>query len=132
VVEVLRHLDHPRIIGADLDRDRALARSRREELRVDALGDERAEAEPVEPGAGQDQRIGLARIEPAQARVDIAMQRVDLHVRTSSEQEAGPPWAVGADPGARRQGIQLGRFAPTHEQPIARVRPLEIGDNPQS
>ena len=101
VVDRRGQAEHPRVVAADLDRDRTLTRRGRHELGLEPLRDPPAEPEPVEARTGQDERVGLPVVEPSQARVDVAVERVHDQVGPSGEDEPGAPRAVGADPRPR-------------------------------
>ena len=68
--------------------DRPLSGGRRHDLGVEPLGDPVGEPQPVEPRAREHEGVRLARIEPAQPRVDVAVQRMDDEIRPPGEQEA--------------------------------------------
>ena len=59
----------------DLDRDDALARGRHAGIERQRRGDPRADAEPPHARGRQDQRVELAGVQLAQARVDVAADR---------------------------------------------------------
>ena len=66
------------IVAATLDADRALPDGRQADFRAEELGDAFLEAEPFEPGGGEDDGIVLIVIELLQAGVDVAAQIDDL------------------------------------------------------
>ena len=77
VVEFAQHGEHRGVVAARLHGERALARRRRYDGRIDARPDARGETEPIEAGACEEQRVALALVEAAQARIDVAVQRDD-------------------------------------------------------
>ena len=80
-------------------------------------------ASRFEPGRREHDRVVLAFVELAQPRVEVAAQRLDLHVRTQRAQLHDAPQARGADARAVRQFVER-RVARRHEG-IARVFALE-------
>ena len=103
IVDGCGHREHPLVVGPDLDRDRTLPRGRRHDLGLESLGDPVSEPHPVQSRAREHERVGLTRIEPAQSRVDVAVEWMDDEIRPPGEQEARPPRAVGPDATTRRQ-----------------------------
>ena len=77
----------------------------------------RAEAEPVEPARGEDDRVEPALAALAQARVDVAAQRLDRERRLEREQLRAPAHRGGAD---AHPGPELGRAAERVARILAR------------
>jgi len=103
-------------IGEDLGADCAL-RGRGQQIERDAGLD----AEPVEPGGGEQGGVDLAARDPGEAGLDVAADRQRMKVRPPGEQLRGPPRRGGADPGALGQrGDAVGA-----DQPVARIGPLQ-------
>ena len=67
--------------ASDFDRDDALARRRNALARRNHRRDAIAEAEPVQAGGGEHQRVVFSRIELAQPRVDVAADRREARPR---------------------------------------------------
>src|SRR5690606_30545536 len=63
-------------IGADLDAECTLPRRRQAIRRSDDLPDTLRQAEPLEPGGSEQDRVELAGIELREARIDVATQRL--------------------------------------------------------
>ena len=85
------------VVAARLDRERALARRRRHPSDVEVAADPVGDAQAVEPGRRQHERVGLPRIEPSQTRVDVAVDRMDQEIGAPGEEEGTPAWAVRPD-----------------------------------
>src|SRR5581483_5059403 len=94
-----------RIVVAALDADDALPDRRHELIDLEARADALAEAEPIEAGAGEQDRIELAFVELAQTRADVAAQLGDLQIGTARAQLRLATQARGADTRAMRQRI---------------------------
>ena len=77
---------------------------------------------------GEHERVGLARGELAQPRIDVAAEGDDLEILARGQQECPPAQAAGAHAGARGQGLQRGRAA----QGVARVGARRDGDDGQA
>ncbi len=95
-----------RVVGAHLDRERALARRRRDRVERQDLVDAVRPAEPREPGDGEDEGVGLAVVQAPEPRVHVAVERVQDEVGSLREHERRAPRAVGAHAGARRERRQ--------------------------
>ena len=96
--------------GQYLDADRALRR-RRQQIERRAFGD----AEPVQPGRGEQGRVDLAAGDLGEPGLDVAADRDRPQVRPPREQLRGPPRRGGADDRALRQRLDL-------SAPISRSR----------
>ena len=94
------------IVGADLDGECALARSRRDDRCRDDDRDPVGSSQPAQARHGEHERVGLAVVEPAEPRVDVPVERVDPEVGARGPQERRPARAVGADAGTERHEIQ--------------------------
>ena len=94
------------IVGARLQRQRALADGGQHQLGRQALADARREPQPVQPRAGQDSRVDLAVGDLAQPGVDVAAQDLQLEIRAHGQDLTDPAQAGGADPAAGRQVAQ--------------------------
>jgi hypothetical protein len=92
-----------RVVGAALDADHALANGRQRQLEVELLGHVVRDAEALQSGAGQQDRVEFAFVEPAQARVDVAAQQLEAQVGPCLPQLGLSARAGGADPSALRQ-----------------------------
>ena len=128
IVDGCGHREHPLVVGPDLDGDRTLPRGRRHDLGLESLGDPVTEPHPVQSRAREHERVGLTRIEPAQSRVDVAVEWMNDEIRPPGEQEARPPRAVGPDATTRRQIGEppLRRVGPDDER-VAGVGPGQVG-----
>ena len=98
--------------GQDLDADRALRRGG-EQIDGHAGGD----AEPVEPGGGEQGGVDLAAFDLGQAGLDIAADRQRVKIGPPRQQLRRPPRRRGADPRALGQR----RDAVGADQPVACV-----------
>ncbi len=65
-----------------------------------AEGDARLQTQPHQPGGGEDDHVGLAIVELAQAGVDVAAQRHHLEIGAQLAQQARAPGRRRAHPGA--------------------------------
>jgi hypothetical protein len=132
VVDCRYQAEHARIVAPDLDGDHTLPGCRRHHVGRQAFDGSAAEAQPVESGTGDEEGIGLARVEAAPPGIDVAVERMDDEVRPS-EQEPHSPWAVRPDPDARRQIVEpaLLRVGPDDKR-IARVRPGQVAADPKA
>ena len=65
-----------------------------------------ARPEPGQAGHREHEGVGLARVEPPQPRVDVAVERMELEVGPLRPEERGPARAVRSDAGALRQVLQ--------------------------
>jgi len=95
-----------RVVGSHLDGERPLARRRGNELGIESKGDPVRTIEPGQAGLREDERIGLARVELPQARVDVSVERVELEVRAEGAEEGGPTRAVRAHATTDRQVVK--------------------------
>ena len=95
---------HPLVVRARLERQRSLPGRGDEVERLRRA----LQPQPLQPGGGEDDRVDLARVELAQARVDVAAQLHDLEVGPHGEQLRAPAQRGGADPRARGQPRQAG------------------------
>ena len=91
------------VVGAALDRERALAGRGQHLQRVEHLGDLLEPADPGQPGAGEQHRVVLAGADLADPGVDVATDA--RHVQTEAEgvQLRDPARRAGADPAAGRE-----------------------------
>jgi hypothetical protein len=80
-----------------------LCRRRQPGGRIEAHAHAIGEAEPLQAGAGEHDRVVVAGIEPRQARVDVAAQIEQLQVRAPGAQLRLPAQRRRADARARRQ-----------------------------
>ncbi len=100
-------LTHPGaggVVGAaDLDRDRPLRHRRQEAIERQKLGDVALEAQPLDAGRGEDDRVVLALLDPAHPRRHVAAQVDELEVGAIAGEQRAPSQAAGADPAAGRQ-----------------------------
>src|SRR5581483_4108675 len=87
--------------GPHLQRERALRRLRQEVLRIEPMPDLAREPEPVEPARREHDRVEAALAALAQARVDVAAQRLDRERRLEREQLCAPPHRRSPDPHSR-------------------------------
>jgi hypothetical protein len=89
VVERAEQAHQLLVVGAALDRERALRRGRQHRQRVDDLGglDEAAEPLQARPRAGRPRRA--RRLRPCDAGVDVAADRHDLVAEPEAEQLGG-------------------------------------------
>ena len=86
-----------------------------------------ARPEPVEPGDGQQRRIGHAVAQLAQPRIDIAAERHDLEVRPVPQHLRRPADRRGAEPRALRQVVDAASRSATRTR---RARPRARGMPP--
>ena len=103
VAERREQLARRLVVGADLNRDRALTRGRQPLRRVEVLVDALGDAEPVQPGRGEDRRVDVPLVHLSHARRHVAAQLDDLEIGTQREQLRAPPQARRSDARARRQ-----------------------------
>jgi tetratricopeptide (TPR) repeat protein len=103
----VEHLQQFPVAGADLDGQRALAGRRREQRRVEQLGDRVVQAQPPQPGGSQDHRVqpGLDLRQPGR---DVAPDRHDLDIGAQRPQLRDPPRGPGSHPGTRAQALPGG------------------------
>src|SRR5262249_52360400 len=103
----------PHVVHAALERKRPLAHGR-EEL-VDRKGPRSriGQAQPLESGRRQDDRVDLAAAPLAEPCIDVAAQRHDLEVAPPGEQ-LGPPGGArgGGGSGPRRRTLAVPTRAP--------------------
>ena len=86
-----------RVAGAAFDGDRTL-RGGRQPLRwCQSCADARAETEPIEPGAGEDDRVVVADVELGKTRIDVAAQIAQIEIRTQRTQLCLPAQRRCAD-----------------------------------
>src|SRR5690606_12747546 len=95
-----RREELPEVVAIEraLDGQRALTHGGQAD--VEGEGRERArtvEVEPPEPRRGQHDRVEVALVEPAETRLDVAAQRVDLEVRTARLELRFAPEGRGPD-----------------------------------
>ena len=92
-----------RVVGAaGFERERALAGGGGKLVDGEALVDGFGAADAVEAGAGEDQRVGLALVELAQAGVYISAEFYELQVGAQVEELGAAAGGVGADGGVFR------------------------------
>ncbi|HUQ44689.1 MAG TPA: hypothetical protein VM451_09820 [Candidatus Limnocylindria bacterium] len=121
------------VLRPDLHSNCALARGRRHDLGIESLGDPIAEPQPIHSCACEHECVGIALIEPAEPRIDIAVERMDDEVRASSEQEPGASWAVSPDARARWQLVNASLLRiVAYNQCVARVGAGEVCGDPES
>ena len=121
VARVMASIDAPPrrlVVGPRLERERALPGRRHE--RVERARRARVDAEPLEPGGGEHERVDLARGELAQPRVDVAAQLDDLEVGPHGEQLRAPAQRAGAD--ARALAAAPSSDGARRTSDVARVR----------
>ena len=94
------------IVGAGLDADRALADRRQKFVDVEQCRRGVEQAEPLQAGDREQRRVGLAGLDLAQPRLDIAAQRHDGEIRPQALDQRLPPQRRGADHRAVRQIAQ--------------------------
>ena len=99
-------LAQPGVVAPHFDRQRTLPRRRQHLIVSKALGDARAELQADQPRGGEHNRIVVAFVELAQARVEVAAQRFDLQVGPQAQQLHHAPQARGADARTGRQGLE--------------------------
>ena len=80
-----------RVLGAALQREDALPRSRNEALGVEHGSDLRLALEALQPGARQHERVELAVGELAQAGIDVPAYRHDLEILARRAQLRSAP-----------------------------------------
>ena len=85
----------------------------------EADADPVGEPEPVETAGGEHERVEAALLRLAQARVDVAAQRLDRDRRIEREQLRAAPDRGGADPHARLEPLGA-------DERVARVVALEV------
>jgi hypothetical protein len=119
---------HRSIVAADLYCDGTLTRGGRHHLGIEPLGDAVREADAVEARAREHERVHLPRVEAAEARVDVAMERLDDEVRPARANETGAPGTVRPHPPAGRHLTEpTARRVRSDHQSIARVRARQVG-----
>ena len=99
------------VIGASLQRERALAGGGDEARGVEHRGDLGLAAEALQAGAGEHERVEAALAELAQARVDVAAHRHHLQVLARGPQLRGAAHAAGAHARPGGQLLQAGGAA---------------------
>ena len=109
--------------GAHLETECALTRTRQHGVGLEQRADAGREAQPLQAGGGEHDRVVLPFVELAQPRVEVAAQRLDLQVGPLRAQLHDAAQARGADARAVRQLVQR-RMARGHER-IARVLALQ-------
>ena len=78
------------------------------------------QAEAEQAGGGQDDRLQLAGVDPADPAVDVAADRHQLQVGPEPVQQGDPAGAAGPDPGPGRQVVEGGEAVAADEH-VARV-----------
>jgi hypothetical protein len=98
VVQRSQQVAAPRIVLAAFDADHSLADGRHAHVEIEHLGDSFAEPKSLEAGAGEQDRVEAAFLEPAQAGVHVAAQQLEDEVRAHASELRLPARARGADP----------------------------------
>jgi len=91
------------VVRTALDADHSLTHSWQRQLDVELLRDVVGDAETLESGAGQQDRIEFALVEAAQPGIDVAAQQFQLQVGTRVAQLRLATRARRADACAARQ-----------------------------
>ena len=99
------------IAGPALDDQSPLAGSRNHPVDVKDEGDVGLAPEPFQPGDGEDQRVGLAGVQPGQAGVDVAANPDHAQIGPERQQLGPAAQAGGADPRAFGHLVERGRLA---------------------
>lgn len=119
-----------RIIFARFDADRALGHRRQKFVgRHDPRGVAR-QAKPPQTGKGQQCRVGLARIDLAQTRLDIAAQRRHPQIGTPAEGDCLPAQRRRAKACPSRQRLERSCLAA--DENIPGILALEASSEQQS
>ena len=108
-------------VGDVLHADGALAGRRHQHLRADALTDARLEAKPRQAGASQHQGVEVARVETAEAGLDIPAHRRDVQGAVQGGKHRPPAQTGRAEAGARGQ-IAESRVGTARNERVADVR----------
>ena len=103
VVEPLAGGDHPVVVAADLHRDRPLRAGREEDGRVEDLGRDIGDAEPVEARQREERPIAHPRLEFLEAGLHVAAQDIAFEVRPGAAHQRLTPQRGSADGGPGRQ-----------------------------
>ena len=115
---------HVVAVVADLDAERALARRRQADGRIEQAADAPAQAQAFQARGGQHDGVVVAAIELAEPGVEVAAQRLDRQLRMARADLRLAAQAGRAD-GARRQLGQRG--VGVGDEGVARVGALEHG-----
>ena len=107
--------DQVGVVGAALDRERALAGCGQHLERVEDLGDLVEAAQAGQSGAGQDDRVDLALADLADPGVDVAADALDLQAEAERLELAHPARGAGAEAAADRQLAQGQAVAGDHD-----------------
>ena len=121
---VVQRRDELLLSGPHLQRDRALPRLGNELLRLEPAADHLGEPEPVEAGRREHDRVEAALAHLAEARVDVAPQRLDRDLGLEREQLARRRDGGRADP---HPGPELVGAA----ERVPRVVPRQVGADGQ-
>ena len=116
---------HVGTIGANLDAQRALPGGRQRFFRCDGRTDALGQPQALEPGGSQDDGGVVTTVELAQARVQIATQRLNDQMRETRPQRCLATQAGGAHHSAGRQRGQIGVVV--GDKGVARVFAFENG-----
>ena len=107
------------VVGAGLDADRALPDRRQEFVELEHRRRRIGETEPLQPGQRQQRRVGLALVELAQPRLDVAAQIDDPQIGPQPPHQRLAAQRRGADHRAARQLGEVARLAA--DEDVARV-----------
>ena len=94
------------IVGAALDGQGALCRSRQHELRVEGAHVGREQTEPLQPCLGEHDGVQGARRHGQQSGRHVAAKRHDPKIRPSPQQGGRPPGRRRAHRGSRTQPVE--------------------------
>ena len=114
--------ERARVVRAGRDADGALTDGGKKIIFVEHAGGLVGEAEPSQAREGEQARVVLARLHLAQARLHVAAQQADSHVRPQALHLRAPAQRGGAHIRAVRQLGQRGR--PGGDEHVAHVLPL--------
>ena len=109
----------------NLDRQRALPRRRQTAVGIEQRADAVFQPQPLQAGGGQDDGGVFAAIELAEARVEVAAQRLDHQSRIARGDQRLAAQAAGADDGAVGQRVKA--VVIVGDEGVAGVFALEHG-----
>ena len=114
VAQRFQQIPHGGVAFPVLDADRALCRGRQPARGFQGLGDVALQAEPLQAGAGQDDRVVLAVFQLSYPGIHVAAKVSEFQVRAQRAELALAAQTAGSDPGSFGQVIQAPAFAVLH------------------
>ena len=123
-------LEHGRVVGPALDADRTLRHRRQHLLGLQRGRDHAFQAEPDQPGHGQERRLHLAGLELAQPRLHVAAQGHHDQIGSGGAQLGLAAQGGGADDGTLGQLGDAARAAGDQRVPRVGARQDGADDEP--